>query len=458
MARSFRKPQYNKLLPPAGFVNIVIPGPRRTVVLLDDRPRGLPENREKESRGLDDHPRGLPENRKKAFRELDEQLSAAKGAMDPITADPDNAEDLRLILFHMDLYRGLKRQIRTSYNGQIVTNAWLKLYEILSQLKIVETIQPGQQFGVMPVFSNAELPGGFISAINHYVVTIPMLSHDWVASSLYAEEENTALGDQYGLYENNKTKWLMNPQEKEIVEEDHRGRDETCGHCPHIMSYRNNGDVTRADNIVNLAARSRCILHNRDGVLLYTADAGLDINQDYANQEILNLKVHYGQALAGILALAEGGALIVKHYTFNHPFTISLIVYLSQIFKKLTITKPVTSRPSNSEVYLIGYQFLGISREDREILLNRLENFNLDVPLINLQNHEDEIIWRAAVFITRRQITFLKKAIDLYGRYGSDTHKLQRDISYEAKEAQKRWLYDNKVMVLDHDKSLSVAL
>ena len=140
-------------------------------------------------------------------------------------------------------------------------------------------------------FFNAELPGAALCAFNHYAHTVG-LNPTWYASSL-VDPTSGALGDDYGLYEKNRENWLM--------------------------TDKNNGDITIAANINDFAARI-------PPICLYSHDAGIDVSCDFNNQEMLNAKIHFGCAIAGLKTLSLGGMFIAKQYTLFETFTWNLIL------------------------------------------------------------------------------------------------------------------------------------
>ena len=121
------------------------------------------------------------------------------------------------------------------------------------------------------------------------------------------------------------------------------------------MGKKHNGDLTDVDVVI--ALESQILKAFPSGVHLYTSDAGFSAEADYTNQEVLHAKLNLGQILSGLLSLADTGVMITKQYTFTHPYTICLIGFVSALFDKFYIVKPMTSRPVNSESYLIGIGF-----------------------------------------------------------------------------------------------------
>lgn len=51
--------------------------------------------------------------------------------------------------------------------------------------------------------------------------------------------------------------------------------------------------------------------------------------------------------------VTQGGSFVCKLFDMNNIFTISVYYLCHKLFQKVTITKPVTSRPASSERYLV---------------------------------------------------------------------------------------------------------
>lgn len=367
-----------------------------------------------------------PDNHK--FEELTEQTQKAKAQLDTI---PSNEFDQ--LSFSLDLYSGLKRILKYECHMLISTNASLKIYEMINQMKLLEF---PNNYNIK-VFCNAELPGAFIVAINHYIRTMkPRIKLNWLASSYMpifnsaqSKEDSTILGDTYGLYSGNRQNWMMGPK-------------------PNGMPGNKmiNGDLMNADN-VRLLSQSVKYRFGGVGANLYTSDAGIDVSSDYNNEEELTARLNFGQVLCGILSLAVGGNLVTKQFMFSTKFNRSLIALISQHFNDFYIVKPVTSRPLNSEIYLVGKNFRGISEELSEMLLDRLANWDINSPLDELNPGIDNSILNAAKCIYTQQIKFIDESMAIW-RAG------RTDFSQIAKKVQAEWLIDNPVIMIRPEMQL----
>jgi hypothetical protein len=122
------------------------------------------------------------------------------------------------------------------------------------------------------------------------------------------------------------------------------------------------GDLTDPAEVEALAAAVR--RRWPGGATLCTGDAGLEVGADWNRAEEAHARLQFGQALCALLALAPGGVALLKHFTFCTPASRGLITALALCFDEVELVKPLTSRPLNSEVYLLCRGFQGLAAED----------------------------------------------------------------------------------------------
>jgi len=361
-----------------------------------------------------------PKSEVKPLEKVDATLRAAKTALDPY----ENDERLVQLLRMVDPYAPLRYKLKKERGGQVVTNAWMKMYEMAGQLGLVP--EERKEFRV---FCNAELPGAFLCAINHFVRTKrPGMRLEWVAASLHPGRSRTALGDQYGLYAGNLDRWLMDRYMR--------------------------GDLTDPSNVRTLAQRAKERLGG-DGVDLYTSDAGIDVAGDYNRQEELTAKVHLGQVLAGLGALRVGGSLLVKTYTFTSPFSISLVAQLAESFGELYVVKPKASRLPNSEVYLVGKNYLGGVHAE---LWATLESFSYSAPVGPVAANTLTAIASAARYIHQvREVAALEAVVRLYLAHRSRLKQLKGTLITSSQTHITKWMGDNPVGTLKYNQQVWAA-
>ena len=339
----------------------------------------------------------LEHNPDDPYMVIDSAVSTASKTLDTLTK-----EEYGYYSGILDLYTGLKRQFIQNYGFPNATNAALKMYEMIQEMTLIDCNKD------VKVFCDAELPGAFILSINHFVKTMCQTrpNFDWVGSSYYpaaaaAAGDITILGDTYGIYERNRQNWLMGPAPNALAP----GQENTTGDLTSVKELKTLVDAIHA--------------RFNEGATLATGDAGIDVSVDYAKQERMTALLNYGQILAAILSLAPGGHLMTKQFMFNYPFSRSVIALVAFLFEEAYITKPLTSRPANSEVYIVGKGFKGISKEMTASLLARLASYASNgiapcdgTPLFEPDTYKeiDAVILKAAEKIHgEQQVSFLRE-------------------------------------------------
>ena len=383
---------------------------------------------------------------------LKDTINAAKSKLDEI---PSNV--FSNLTTTLDMYARLRGVVVKNYNMENATNAALKMYELIYQMELLTAgTGAGTCLPVVNAFCNAELPGAFVIAINHFMKTKCISSQfDWLASSYLPAAASqagnqTILEDKFKIYERNRLHWLMGPAPNGLPE----------GEQPVT------GDVTDPAVINTLGNAAHQRFAELDGANLYTSDVGLEISkQDLNRQEELTAFVNMGQILTGLLALAIGGHFVTKQFTFVTPFSRSLIAIVASLFDETYITKPKTSRPTNSEVYLVGKGFKGISPELAKALLDRCEAYktldklpttwgSLLQPALLAQVDADILVAAQEVH-GDQQVAFLNEIADAYR--ASDGAKNKINNPYET-QAQKTWLDENPLAVIATDENLNRAV
>jgi 23S rRNA U2552 (ribose-2'-O)-methylase RlmE/FtsJ len=241
-----------------------------------------------------------------------------------------------------------KRKFKAAYNSPHVTNAWLKIEQLMDWLLTNHKLNHLSD-NTITAFCNAEFPGAFILGLQHFC-KVNKINFDWKASSVIDEHNKVNyLVDEYKLYANNPDKWLMSPE--------------------------NNGDVTIVANLVDMKRQLADTMVN-----LYTSDLGFQVTV-FNRQEEEHLKAHFGACIAGLMTLKPGGIMILKMFTLFTNINMSLIAVLTTKFTEFHIVKPDASRELNSECYLVGIEYQGISDIEINKLLNIIADFT-EFPII----------------------------------------------------------------------------
>jgi len=119
-----------------------------------------------------------------------------------------------------------------------------------------------------------------------------------------------------------------------------------------VGGYQGDGDIFRDDNLTEFR---KYVLENTDsrGVHFVMADGGFSVEGQENIQEILSKQLYLGQFVCALSILREGGHFLCKLFDVFTPFSMGLVYLMYRAFDEICIFKPVTSRPANSERYIV---------------------------------------------------------------------------------------------------------
>lgn len=329
----------------------------------------------------------------KCLDKIEASLNETKDKLDPLFELPRGSTDANnwmQVQKLVDMYKGLRNVVTQQYDGKHVSNSWLKYYEIFSQFPLFKS---GNNYRC---FFNAELPGGSLCAMMHYMKVYD-IKYEWKASSLVGPSHNggTAepLGDTYGLYAKHRDNWVMDTDGKPY-----------------------NGDMMDKACIENLEKRFGRSMD------FYSSDAGTDVSYrngklSFNDQELHNMRLHIGCGLAGLLVLAHGGSMVLKQYTMFKPMSWWVLLQYAKCFERCHFYKPLTSRPYNSEMYFVCEGFKGVTSEIRDSLFAAMDAVIDDKLPENLPEETPRAICLFAQTIYERQIRFIRENIWLMNSF-----------------------------------------
>jgi hypothetical protein len=213
---------------------------------------------------------------------------------------------------------------------RVLSRAYYKFYEIMIQNRLdiyyKEKIQ---------TFHIAEGPGGFIQAWNDHRKSMGFTD------------------DIYGIT-------LKDDKDKHI-----RGWD--CGRKyfkrnPNIsVDYGVNGtgDLFNEDNIKYI--QDKFATKKAD---LVTGDGGFDFSGDFCSQETNSFPLLFIQCYLALQTQANLGCFVLKVFDLFETPTIQLMEMVAKCYETFILLKPKTSRPANSEKYILFTGFKGLTRDD----------------------------------------------------------------------------------------------
>ena len=112
------------------------------------------------------------------------------------------------------------------------------------------------------------------------------------------------------------------------------------------------GNVFNSDNIEEFR---NFVLENTGGkgVHIMMADGGFSVEGQENIQEILSKQLYLCQCLVALSIVRAQGHFVCKLFDLFTPFSVGLVYLMYRSFQQVSIHKPNTSRPANSERYII---------------------------------------------------------------------------------------------------------
>lgn len=278
-----------------------------------------------------------------------------------------------------------------------VSRSFFKMWEMLQDF--TSDIVTCDEQEPMNCLFLAEGPGGFLEAMMKY-----------------RDNKND---HYYGM--------TLKPENKTIPEWKLKKFDSSC--ISTLYGADNTGNLYNLDNTHHLVATL-----GANSMDVVTADGGFDFSSDFNNQEDLSTKLIRCETYCALHMLKDGGAYILKIYDMFHHHTINLLSILRVCFKKVYIVKPLTSRPANSEKYLVCCGFKSTIGQDYiSILRDIITKKTVPRKADTLRNIDLNLLHKVVsynVYYTSRQVFYIQRTIDIIKIFDS-TQASQRTAKYE---------------------------
>lgn len=223
--------------------------------------------------------------------------------------------------------------IRKNIRPDFLTQAWCKFYEIVCNSQLFSRDEIYKNNNIYTVHL-CEAPGAFVSSLNHYMaINYQHLKLEWLAMTLNPYHESNGHPDIVSddrLILNTLDNWEFGP--------DYTGDIFQPGYSDHLY---------------------QTVCEKFDlNVSLVTADGSIDCSSDPGEQENVVMRLHNYETMVALNVLRDGGALVLKMFTVFECNTMCRVYLLCCLFRSVIVRKPATSKPGNSEVYVVctGYR------------------------------------------------------------------------------------------------------
>lgn len=136
---------------------------------------------------------------------------------------------------------------------------------------------------------------------------------------------------------------------------------------------------------------------------LVTADGGLDEGEKYSRKEELHYDLIFAEVINILKLQALGGSCVIKVFETFTDETLRIMNYLIHHYTAFVIYKPLTSRPTNAERYLICKDFQGAS-------LDQIASKRQELPPVPME------MWRRLQYhnirITQKQTGHIRNILN----------------------------------------------
>ena len=266
-----------------------------------------------------------------------------------------------------------------------ISRSYFKLWEIFYKFDFFKKFDIKNNF----IFSHlAEGPGGFLEATYNYRKNKHKIKdknwNEGVSSSLFLEthvNENTKNSDKFfGITLKPTNEHIpCFTKIKKLYNENHNIK----------IDY---GNLYVLDDI-------KKYLENFEGnkkAHLVTADGGFDYSSDFNGQEINSCQIIYSECIVAINSLIKNGSFVCKVFDLFSITMVQILYIMYSCFEDIYIYKPDTSRPANSEKYLICMYYKdNLTYNDKKNLFNIIDLwYNISENKDEIFNENDSVIFK----------------------------------------------------------------
>ncbi len=135
--------------------------------------------------------------------------------------------------------------------------------------------------------------------------------------------------------------------------------------------YDGTGDIYKLKNILKFI--KDC---GNNSCSIVTADGGFDYTSNF-EQELSSYKLFYSEIMISLHIQKQGGTFICKLFDLFYLKTIKLIYILYLSYDMISFIKPLTSRCSNSEKYIVCCGFKGYNKTINNMLCSYFDEDSL---------------------------------------------------------------------------------
>nr|XP_018906543.1 PREDICTED: cap-specific mRNA (nucleoside-2'-O-)-methyltransferase 2 [Bemisia tabaci] len=300
--------------------------------------------------------------------------------------------------------------LQKEYQPEFLSQAWMKFYELLSSYPLIpDKAVEGGRLGSVHL---CEAPGGFISALNHYLQSNHNIKWNWLANSLNPYYEGNSLFS--------------------MVSDDRLVKHALENWC---FGIDYSGDILSKTNAASIIEDFKKKTENP--ILLVTADGGIDCQNDPKEQELHISPLICAEIILAMQVLSPGGSLVIKMFTLFECESVCALYLLRCSFESLHVCKPISSKGGNSEVYVVccgykGHQYIEPWLPQLLSCYNMKKSKKVMFPLSEIPEKFLQECVSCAHFFADMQISVIDENLT---NYETGMNKKKADSLLEAKNA-----------------------
>jgi 23S rRNA U2552 (ribose-2'-O)-methylase RlmE/FtsJ len=221
-----------------------------------------------------------------------------------------------------------------------ISRSYFKMWEIFHNFELFKYFDKNDSYA----FSHlAEGPGGFMEASYNYRSLLTNKNNgDDQFYGITLKPTNDYIPDW------NKIKKIFNTKTNVKIE---------YGNLYHIIDVKNY--ISKFDT---------------KKAYLVTADGGFDYSSNFNGQEINSCQIIYSECIIALNILRPKGSFVCKVFDLFSISMIQILYIICNCFEHMYIYKPETSRPANSEKYLVCMYYKdNLTKSNKHNLLKIIE-------------------------------------------------------------------------------------
>ena len=309
-----------------------------------------------------------------------------------------------------------------------ISRSFFKLWEILYDFKFIIP----HNIKNLKTAHIAEGPGGFIECIYKYLVKNKInISTEIHGITLLSGDRNIP-------------KWKIRKNFIDKFNIKLNNKDDTSG------------DLYKIDNINTFIKNVSLTSDNTNCCDFVTADGGFDFSENYNTQENDFIIFLICEIYIIFNILKDNGNAVIKLYDIYSRNSMKILYILTLFFDEVFIIKPFSSRPANSEKYVLCKSFK-ISNENLDRYKERFKNIivtkNLNLLDDSIPYKFIKLISEYNKFYTERQILYIRNTLSLIEKINNneifDTKLYLKELYNTNKKYAINWCKNYNIVIKD---------